>query len=257
MTSAPSVPKHRSSLPPAFQSTPGLPTPQPHYRQFQPLHYTASPLQKAMTPPPYGPDTDLEPFPSVESLDSNSTVSGKNFHMSSAGLHASANSDSSPEQHARPLTSSHIPSSYPHQLQNHNNPQHQHQHQHQQQPHLQQRHRQSNPPSLTSGKDVQIYCACCSRPWPLRDCFACTECICGVCRECVSMMISLQGPTSNSGPPSILNPTSSPNNGISGNGFTGSLGGSGRASNLQPRRCCPSCGTVGGRWKAFQLDFRL
>ncbi|KAK2803457.1 hypothetical protein FQN51_003564 [Onygenales sp. PD_10] len=79
VTSAPS--KHRSSLPPAFQSTPGLPTPQPHYRQFPPpLSYTASPLQKALTPPPYEPhgnlDNDLEPFPSIESsLDSNSSVS--------------------------------------------------------------------------------------------------------------------------------------------------------------------------------------
>ncbi|KAL2359076.1 hypothetical protein RJZ56_008091, partial [Blastomyces dermatitidis] len=66
VTSAPSATKHRSSLPPAFQSTPGLPTPQPHYRQFPPpLSYTASPLQKALTPPPYEPhgslDNDLEP----------------------------------------------------------------------------------------------------------------------------------------------------------------------------------------------------
>jgi hypothetical protein len=56
--------------------------------------YKASPLQRALTPPP--PDEVPEPFPSVESsLDSttNSTQSGANFHMRSTGL---SNSDSSP-----------------------------------------------------------------------------------------------------------------------------------------------------------------
>ncbi|PGH01710.1 hypothetical protein AJ80_08977 [Polytolypa hystricis UAMH7299] len=248
ITSAPSTTKHRSSMPPAFQGPSGLPTPQPPFRQFAPLSYssaTASPLQKALTPPPYdlhgGPDNDLEPFPSLESsLDSNSSLSGKNFHMSSSGLPGSVNSDSSPLQLPRPLTSSYPPSSHPQQLQNHgtNSPHRQH-------------HRQSNPASLASGKDVQIYCACCKRPWALRDCFACTECICGVCRECVGMMVGLQPPTSS---PSILNPTSSPGNGISGNG---NIGGPGRPTSLPSRRGCPSCGTIGGRWKGFQLDFRL
>ncbi|EFW22007.1 hypothetical protein D8B26_002102 [Coccidioides posadasii str. Silveira] len=240
VTSAPSVQKHRSSLPPAFQSTPGLPPAQSSYpRQFAPLSYTASPLQKALTPPPYEhsgpPDTDLEPFPSVESsLDSNSSVSGKNFHMSASGLPPPM-SDSSPVQPPRPGTSSYPLSSHPHQLQ----------------PHIRNRihHRLSNPTPFGShnGKDVQIYCASCSRPWPLRECLACTECICGVCRECVSMMSGTIGAS----PASILNPTSNPGNGISGNGNI-----SAPRTGLPGRRGCPSCGTISGKWKNFQLDFR-
>lgn len=248
VTSAPAIAKQRSSLPPAFQSTPGLPPAQSSYpRQLQPLSYTASPLQKALTPPPYEhhagpPDTDLEPFPSVESsIDSNSSISGKNFHMSTVGLPPSVTSDSSPVQPPRPLTSSYPPSSHPHQFQNSH-------------PHIRNRphHRLSNPtPFSSSPKDVQIYCAACSRPWPLRECFACTECICGVCRECISMMTAT--PTSiGVGPASILNPTSSPSNGMSGNG---NLGGPGRPV-LPGRRGCPTCGVMGGKWKTFQLDFR-
>jgi hypothetical protein len=239
--------KHRSSLPPAFQTTSGLPAPQP-YRQFPPLSYSASPLQKTLTPPPYephhGPDMDLEPFPSVESsLDSASTVSGKNFHMSSAGLPTSANSDSSPVPTSRSLASVYPPSSHPQQLQNH----------HHQHPHHRVHHRQSNPTPLSSGKDVQICCAACTRIWPLRDCFACTECICGVCKDCVNVIMGL--PTTSAGHPSILNPTSNPGNGagVSGNG---NLSGTGRPTSLPSRRGCPSCGTIGGRWKGFQLDFR-
>lgn len=78
--SPPSV--KRSSLPPLFNIS------------HAPEAYKASPLQRALTPPP--PDDVPEPFPSVESsLDSttNSTQSGTNFHMRSTGL---SNSDSSP-----------------------------------------------------------------------------------------------------------------------------------------------------------------
>ena len=56
--------------------------------------YKASPLQRALTPPPA--DDAPEPFPSVESsLDSahHSNQSGSNFHMRASGL---SNSDSSP-----------------------------------------------------------------------------------------------------------------------------------------------------------------
>ena len=56
--------------------------------------YKASPLQRALTPPP--PDDAPEPFPSVESsLESagTSAQSGTNFHMRLTGL---SNSDSSP-----------------------------------------------------------------------------------------------------------------------------------------------------------------
>ncbi|OXV10548.1 hypothetical protein Egran_01691 [Elaphomyces granulatus] len=161
VTSAPSASKDRSSLPPAFQSTPGL-LPSSH-RQFKPLSYTASPLQKSLTPPPYeiprNRDSELEPFPSIEtSLDSASSVSGKTAHPST-GVPTSANSDSSPL--------SLYPASHPHQN-----------------PHRPQ-HRFSNPtPSSFRNQDVHIYCAKCSRPWPLTDCFACTECICGVCKDC-------------------------------------------------------------------------
>jgi hypothetical protein len=203
--------KNRSSLPPSFQSTSGLPPP---HRPFQPL-YAASPLQKSLTPPPYetqrSRDSDLEPFPSIESsLDSASTVSGKNFHMPPTGLPP----NSSPLNLQPPL--------------NHTRPQ----------------HRFSNPtPSSFRNRDIQIFCANCSRAWPLAECYACTECICGVCRECVGMFTS-------SPPLSILRPTSSPRK--PGHNHNG---GPGPTSYPNPRGC-PRCRTVGGKWKAFQLDFR-
>ncbi|KAL2217704.1 putative transcription factor RfeD [Thermoascus aurantiacus ATCC 26904] len=224
-TSAPSI-KSRASLPPAFQST-SLPPPTSH-RPFQPLSYTASPLQKALTPPPSYEahrtrDPDLEPFPSIESsLDSGSSVSGKNFHLPVSGL---ARSDSSPV----PPSFNTYPTSHPYQ--NH------------QRPH----HRFSNPtPSSFRNREIQIYCANCSRPWPLAECYACTECICGICKECVVMFTS--SPTA-----PILNATSSPGNGATGNGNRTST--PGPTSYPNPRGC-PRCRTVGGKWKAFQLDFR-
>ncbi|OJJ47987.1 hypothetical protein ASPZODRAFT_64460 [Penicilliopsis zonata CBS 506.65] len=194
VTSAPM--KHRSSLPPAFQ---GLPPPAPT-RPFaaQVQSYTASPLHKSLTPPPFelprSRDSDLEPFPSIESLDSQSSTSGKNFADSSPGPGL-----------LRP-------------------PQ----------------HRFSNPTPSTFARprEIQIYCAHCKRPWALADCYACTECICGVCRECVGMFIS-------SPPVSFLSVTSSLGNGLS----------RGPTSYPNPRGC-PRCRTVGGKWKAFQLDFR-
>ncbi|EEQ31914.1 RfeD [Microsporum canis CBS 113480] len=69
--------KHRSSVPPAFQSpananpnsTSVTSQPAATSHPLQPPPYTASPLQKAQTPPPFHRerDTDLEPFPSIES----------------------------------------------------------------------------------------------------------------------------------------------------------------------------------------------
>ena len=60
--------------------------------------YKASPLQHALTPPPPDEYNTIEPFPSVESsLDS--SQSGQNFHIPSAGLttaNSHSNSDSSP-----------------------------------------------------------------------------------------------------------------------------------------------------------------
>ncbi|KAJ9199625.1 hypothetical protein DTO166G4_9213 [Paecilomyces variotii] len=228
-TSAPSGLKNRASLPPAFQSASGLPPPSSH-RPFAPLSYTASPLQKAHTPPPFdihrGRDPDLEPFPSIESsIDSGSSVSGRNFHMSGSGLPSSANSDSSPVHSLNMFPSSQG-------YQNHQRPQ----------------HRLSNPtPASHRSKEIQIYCANCARPWPLAECYACTECICGVCRECVGMFIS-SSPTT-----SILNPINSPGNGSAGSGSHRSTPG---PTSFPNPRGCPRCRTVGGKWKAFQLDFR-
>ncbi|KAH8704816.1 hypothetical protein BGW36DRAFT_366215 [Talaromyces proteolyticus] len=198
---------NRNSMPPSFQPA-GL---APMHRSFQSSSYAASPLQKALTPPPLdmlrSRDSDLEPFPSIESsLDSASTVSGKNFHMSASGL--PGNADSSPINH----------------LQNHARP----------------HHRFSNPtPSSFRHRDIQIYCANCNRLWPLQECFACTECICGVCRECVGMFISSP----------MSRPTSSPNKGPTSMPVQ-------TIQNYAAPRGCPRCRTVGGKWKAFQLDFR-
>ncbi|KAE8153462.1 hypothetical protein BDV25DRAFT_149525 [Aspergillus avenaceus] len=208
ITSAPLGAGTRSSLPPAFQSAGGLPPPTSH-RPFPPHSFGASPLHKSLTPPPYetarSRDSDLEPFPSIESsLDSASTASGKNLAFS-GHLGPSTKSDSSP-----------VPSLFP-----------------------RQHHRFSNPtPGSFRRRDIQIYCSSCHRSWSLNDCYACTECICGVCRECVGMFIS-------SPPSSFRNVTSSPGSAMS----------HGPTSYPGPR-ACPRCHTVGGRWKAFQLEFK-
>lgn len=67
-----------------------------------------------------------------------------------------------------------------------------------------------------SSQDVHIYCAACQRASKLKDSYACTECICGLCRECVNVLMEEQG----------------------------------------ARRKCPRCATIGGRFKPFQLDIR-
>ena len=78
----------RASLPPF--SAPG---PHTHFES-----YKASPLARALTPPPPS-NTDLEPFPSVESslesahTHSTSQSSGHNFHMHPSGLSQSNSSD--------------------------------------------------------------------------------------------------------------------------------------------------------------------
>ncbi|KAI8953781.1 hypothetical protein F4801DRAFT_587979 [Xylaria longipes] len=137
---SPPISIHRASLPPLPPQT---------------FHaYQASPLQQALTPPPFAQEIP-EPFPSVESAGS-----GETFHMATVGL-----SDSSP--------------SY-------------------------------------SSQDVHIYCAACQRTSKLRESYACTECICGLCRDCVNILMEEQG----------------------------------------TRRKCPRCATIGGRYKPFQLDIR-
>ncbi|KAI9860852.1 MAG: hypothetical protein M1824_002887 [Vezdaea acicularis] len=76
----------------------------------------------------------------------------------------------------------------------------------------------SSPTNTTSSQNVQIYCAACRRTSLLRNSYACTECICGVCRDCVEVLTAV----------AIV----------------------GRS------RPCPKCGTVGGKWRPFQLDIR-
>lgn len=125
--------------------------------------YTASPLQRVLTPPQTQADgSSQQPYPSVESSTTDSTQSGQNFHLNAHGL----SSDSSPAF---------------------------------QQP-------------------VQIYCAACRRIAILKDSYACTECICALCQECVDVLVSEHA--------------------------------RGRVAR------CPRCGTVGGRFKPFQLEFR-
>ncbi|KIX05793.1 uncharacterized protein Z518_03765 [Rhinocladiella mackenziei CBS 650.93] len=175
----------RSSLPPGFR-------PFGHHLQPQHGQYNASPLQRTLTPPPpdsLGPN-EPEPFPSVESLES--AGSGQNFHISGSGLptSASSNDNTSPLQH------------------------HSHPYQH------------SQSSSFGSKSEVlEIYCASCGRPWLLKNAFACTECICGVCSDCVGQIIS--------SPVVTVQPGYAP-----------------------MRRGCPRCGVMGGKWKRFQLDFR-
>ncbi|KAI0143630.1 hypothetical protein GGR57DRAFT_507948 [Xylariaceae sp. FL1272] len=67
-----------------------------------------------------------------------------------------------------------------------------------------------------SSQDVHIYCAACARTSKLTASYACTECICGLCRDCVNILMEEQG----------------------------------------ARRKCPRCATIGGRYKPFQLDIR-
>ncbi|KAI1083091.1 hypothetical protein F5B20DRAFT_445505 [Whalleya microplaca] len=67
-----------------------------------------------------------------------------------------------------------------------------------------------------SSQEVYIYCAACQRTSKLRESYACTECICGLCRDCVNILMEEQG----------------------------------------ARRKCPRCATIGGRYKPFQLDIR-
>ncbi|KAF2018399.1 hypothetical protein BU24DRAFT_343970 [Aaosphaeria arxii CBS 175.79] len=66
---------------------------------------------------------------------------------------------------------------------------------------------------------VQIYCAACRKLSILKDSYACSECICGLCQDCVDVLISEK------------------------------IGG-------RTARGCPRCGAVGGKFKPFQLDIR-
>jgi hypothetical protein len=71
-------------------------------------------------------------------------------------------------------------------------------------------------PHPGGGANVQIYCAACQGISLLRESYACTECVCGLCQMCVDVLMAGQG----------------------------------------ARRRCPRCACVGGRFKPFQLDVR-
>lgn len=72
------------------------------------------------------------------------------------------------------------------------------------------------PPHIASPRDVQIYCAGCHRLSALSASYACTECICGLCHDCVDALSLEQS--------------------------------RGRLAT------CPKCKAFGGRFKMFQLE---
>lgn len=72
--------------------------------------------------------------------------------------------------------------------------------------------------TAVSQQDVQIYCAGCRRLSVLKESYACTSCICGLCGDCVQAIISGQS--------------------------------RGRMS------MCPRCSGMDSSFKAFQLDLR-
>lgn len=81
--------------------------------------------------------------------------------------------------------------------------------------HIESRGLSDSSPSFTS-VGTQIYCAACQGISLLKESYACTECICGICQACVDVLMAEQG----------------------------------------ARRKCPRCATIGGRFKPFQLDIR-
>ena len=155
--------------------------------QFQ--SFQASPLNRALTPPP--PESgleDLQPFPSVESsLSSNLS----HQHHNSAGSTGSQFHIMNPNSLTTPSDSSPL-----------FNP--------------------ANPAASNSAHQqngpVQIYCAGCRRLNTLKDSYACTNCICGLCSECVTAIINGQS--------------------------------RGRMS------MCPRCNAMDSAFKMFQLDLR-
>lgn len=63
-------------------------------------------------------------------------------------------------------------------------------------------------------QNIRIYCAACNNLSLLRESYACTECVCGLCSSCVEILMAEQG----------------------------------------SKRKCPRCATIGGRYKPFQLE---
>lgn len=184
-----SLERHSYFGPTAYQThtvqIPGSPyqSPQVHSRtsvpppfalgsQFQ--SFQASPLNRALTPPPADANLDLQPFTSVDSSLSsslshqhhNSTDSGSQFNILPPGTMDSNNTS----------------------------------------------------PMFTAPQPTQIYCAGCRRLTILKESFACTNCICGLCGTCVEALVDNQR--------------------------------NGRMSG------CPRCSMNYGSFKQFQLDLR-
>ncbi|KAI9823611.1 MAG: hypothetical protein M1832_002392 [Thelocarpon impressellum] len=88
--------------------------------------------------------------------------------------------------------------------------------------HIESRGLEDSSPSAGS-QNVQIYCAACQGIAALRAAYACTDCICGLCRDCADL-----------------------------------LAGERRAApGGRPRRKgCPRCGSLASRFRPFQLDIR-
>ena len=153
--------------------------------QFQ--SFQASPLNRALTPPS-APDpglSDLQPFASVES-----SLSSVSQHH--PGHHHQSSADSTGSQF-------HIMN--PNSMDSNSSP--------------------GNVlfgGSGGSSQTVQIYCAGCRRLSVLKESYACTNCICGLCGNCVEAIISGQS--------------------------------RGRMS------MCPRCNGMDSSFKPFQLDLR-
>lgn len=81
--------------------------------------------------------------------------------------------------------------------------------------HMESRGLSDSSPTFNS-QNIQIYCAACQSISRLKNSYACTECICGLCQACVGILMAEHG----------------------------------------ARRKCPRCATIGGRFKPFQLDIR-
>ena len=43
-----------------------------------------------------------------------------------------------------------------------------------------------------ASQPVRHWCAACGKPSPVPQSFACTDCICGICRDCADVMFSMQ-----------------------------------------------------------------
>lgn len=196
----------------------------PHSQSHNPYQsYHTSPLQNTVLP--HSPEQDntfepppIEAFPSVESTfdnpnpppafhqhqtstDSASSnfhafprhqpgASGSNFHIPAEGLSSSPNDHSAALAHIRSLSGGGQAFGA-----------------------AQAQQAQQQPPPAA----VQHYCAACHHAAALNSSYACTECICGICRDCVDVLINM--------PPD-------------------------RAAR------CPRCGAVGGKFKPFMLDLR-